>query len=150
MVMPQCSDGVTDMFPAQPWDLKMLEQACMAEYGVAPQPYLVETMYGGKNISAHSNIVFRLNHAHAVHHNCSWHNYIHFPSSNGLLDPWHGGGVLQDVSDTLVAVIIPDGAHHLDLRASQTGDPKSVIQARLTEIGHIMKWINQYDKSTFY
>jgi hypothetical protein len=29
--------------------------------------------------------------------------------SNGLLDPWHGGGVLADVSDTVVSVIIPEG-----------------------------------------
>ena len=35
--------------------------------------------------------------------------------SNGLLDPSHGTGVLQNISDTVVAVIIPEGAHHLDV-----------------------------------
>lgn len=28
--------------------------------------------------------------------------------SNGLLDPWHGGGVMRDVSDTVVSLVIPE------------------------------------------
>lgn len=49
--------------------------------------------YGGRKIDAASNIVF----------------------SNGLLDPWHGTGVLQNISDSVIAIIIPEGAHHLDV-----------------------------------
>lgn len=33
----------------------------------------------------------------------------------GLFDPWSVFGQLEDVSDSVVAVIIPEGAHHLDL-----------------------------------
>jgi hypothetical protein len=40
-----------------------------------------------------------------------------------------------------VTVIIPEGAHHLDLRASNPGDPQSVIDARKTERKYIRKWI---------
>lgn len=54
--------------------------------------------YGGRKIGAASNIVF----------------------SNGLLDPWHGTGVLQNVSDSVVAIIIPEGAHHLDVSSSMS------------------------------
>lgn len=33
----------------------------------------------------------------------------------GLYDPWSVFGVMEDVNDSVVAVIIPEGAHHLDL-----------------------------------
>ena len=63
--------------------------------------------------------------------------------SNGDLDPWSGGGVLQSISDTLVAVVIPDGAHHLDLRAATPEDPPDVTEARILEESYIRKWSSQ-------
>ena len=62
--------------------------------------------------------------------------------SNGLRDPWSSGGVTKNIGD-LVTVLIPEGAHHLDLRASNPLDPKSVIDARNTHKDNIRKWINQ-------
>ena len=144
--MPMCSDGVTDMFELLPWDYEEYKKGCLVRYQVPPQPSLVQLMYGGKNISSHSNIVFR-----SVQHPCSWPvlftpTIVPLPFySNGLLDPWHGGGVLKDISDSLVAVIIPDGAHHYDLRGAQDGDTASVIVARQTELKYIQKWIEEYD-----
>ncbi len=67
-----------------------------------------------------------------------------FCCSNGLLDPWHSGGVLKSISDSLVALIIPDGAHHYDLRGTQDGDTADVIATRQTEIDYIKKWIGEY------
>ena len=64
--------------------------------------------------------------------------------SNGLLDPWSGGGVLHDVSKTLTAIILEKGAHHLDLRASQQNDPPELTKARQREISIITGWIEDY------
>lgn len=59
MVMPMCSDGVHDMFMNNPWNLTAYEEGCMEAFGVKPDPYWVETVYGGKDIVEHSNIIFR-------------------------------------------------------------------------------------------
>ena len=71
------------------------------------------------------------------------HN-LYFVDSNGLLDPWSGGGVTHNLSDTLIAILIKDGAHHLDLRAPHSDDPDSVIEARNMEKSIITGWINDY------
>ena len=57
--MPMCSDGVHDMFMNNTWNFTAYEEGCMKSFGVRPDPYHVERMYGGKDISSHSNIIFR-------------------------------------------------------------------------------------------
>lgn len=47
------------------------------------------------------------------------------------------------MSDTLVAIVIPDGAHHLDLRAATPDDPPDVIKARALEETYIQRWSSQ-------
>lgn len=65
--------------------------------------------------------------------------------SNGVLDPWHGGGVLRSYPDqNITALIIPSGAHHLDLRATNIADPVDIIAARHTEIKIMTQWIKDY------
>ena len=66
--------------------------------------------------------------------------------SNGLLDPWAAGGVTQNITDNLVAVLIEDGAHHLDLRHKNPLDPPSVTQAREIEKFYIAKWIKEHNE----
>ena len=41
------------------------------------------------------------------------------------------------------AVIIPEGAHHLDLMFSHPDDPPSVTNARQMELKAIASWIKQ-------
>ena len=50
---------------------------------------------------------------------------------------------MRSVNPTVVSVIIPKGAHHLDLRGSNPNDPVEVVQARKMEKEHIAKWINE-------
>ena len=51
---------------------------------------------------------------------------------------------MKNVSDSVVAVIIPEGAHHLDLRAADPNDPPSVKAARNIEKQMIKKWIEEF------
>ena len=66
--------------------------------------------------------------------------------SNGMMDPWSGGGVLESLSDSLVAILIPEGAHHLDLRAANPADPPYVRAAREQEQAFITSWLKDYHR----
>lgn len=123
MTLNTAQNGVDDMFYPLPYNLTAVAEACAASYnGVVPRPEWVTTHYGGHNINESTNIVF----------------------SQGSLDPWSGGGVLRNISDTLVAVYIEGGAHHLDLRASNPADPQSVKDARAVEKMWIARWVKQW------
>ncbi|XP_046854459.1 lysosomal Pro-X carboxypeptidase-like [Xenia sp. Carnegie-2017] len=124
MVMPLCANGNDDMFYQFDWDFPAYAKGCEKSYGVKPSLFWAEIQYGGKKISSHSNIVF----------------------SNGDLDPWSGGGITKSISDTLVAVVIKNGAHHLDLRHKNKDDPQSVIDARNLEKKYMKKWIIEWKK----
>jgi lysosomal Pro-X carboxypeptidase len=63
--------------------------------------------------------------------------------SNGALDPWSVFGVTADVSDSVVAVLIPDGAHHLDLMYSTPTDSDDLKAARQTIMAHVARWVGQ-------
>ena len=120
--MPSSSDGVHDMFWPQPWDAQNQSDSCFARFRVRPRPDWVSTYYGGRRaLQRASNIVF----------------------SNGLLDPWSGTGVLEDVSETVVALKLKEGAHHLDLMWSTPDDPAEVVEVRRQELAHIQRWIDE-------
>lgn len=120
--MPFCTNGIDDMFEPRSWNFREYSDDCFKQWGVRPRPTWITTVYGGRNISSHSNIVF----------------------SNGELDPWSGGGVTKDITDTLVAITIPEGAHHLDLRARNAFDPTTVLLARSLEVRHMKQWIRDF------
>ncbi|KAI5699321.1 hypothetical protein M8J75_001095 [Diaphorina citri] len=124
MVMPFCSKD-NDMFEPYPWSFDGFRAECEKTFQVSPNPNIAEKLYGGLRIEAASNIIF----------------------SNGLLDPWSHAGVLHNISSSVVAVVIPEGAHHLDLRAANKDDPESVIQARKYYERTFRKWINEFEIS---
>ena len=47
------------------------------------------------------------------------------------------------MNPTVKAIIIAEGAHHLDLRGANKDDPESVIVARQQEVALIREWLDQ-------
>lgn len=62
----------------------------------------------------------------------------------GEYDPWRIGGILHDISESVVSLFIEEGAHHVDLMFSHAADPPSVTAARRFEEAHIRRWISQH------
>jgi len=124
MIMPMCFDGIADMFEKAPWNETEVIEICQAKWKVKPRVKMADIMYGARELHGASNIIF----------------------SNGLLDPWSSGGILRSVSKSVIALLIPEGAHHLDLRGANEKDPQSVREARQIERKFIKKWIDQYHK----
>eukprot|EP01091_Cochliopodium_minus_P011202 TRINITY_DN3116_c0_g1_i1.p1 TRINITY_DN3116_c0_g1~~TRINITY_DN3116_c0_g1_i1.p1 ORF type:complete len:495 (-),score=111.03 TRINITY_DN3116_c0_g1_i1:45-1499(-) len=123
------TNNVTDMFPPRNWDLQDLTRYCQEKWDVNPRPGWLKTLFGGENINYASNIIF----------------------SNGVLDPWHGGGYLSNVSDSLIAVVIDDSAHHEDLRYPDPScDPPSITAAREQEFQILTNWMKNSKKNKKY
>lgn len=125
--MPMGSNGKQDMFYPAPWNYQTYSDQCFATYGVRPRYDWIFQEFGGLNpkqdFKSHSNIYF----------------------SNGKLDPWMAGGVVETINDSVIARIIEKGAHHLDLRTPEDGDPESVVAARNEELSYLKKWIAEYE-----
>ncbi|GLT81001.1 hypothetical protein SLA2020_524090 [Shorea laevis] len=126
MVIP-IGTGNETMFPPSPFDLSSFESECKRRYGVPPRPHWITSYYGGHDIKFilqrfGSNIIF----------------------SNGLRDPYSSGGVLENISKSIVAVKTKNGSHCLDiLRASKT-DPQWLVEQRATEVRIIKQWLANY------
>ncbi|ELR16807.1 lysosomal ProX carboxypeptidase [Acanthamoeba castellanii str. Neff] len=114
--------GSSGIFPRAAYNLTSDIAQCQQQFGVTLRPNWARIQFGGFNLTSSSNIIF----------------------SNGLLDPWHTSGVLHSLSDSLVAIVIPEAAHHLDLWAPSPEDPVYVQRAREQEAMLIEKWLNEY------
>lgn len=88
--------------------------------------------------------MFLFGYIHYIWRSYEWCNVLNvFFFSNGNLDPWMSGGVTKSLSESLVALMIDGGAHHLDLRYNNEFDPESVIKTRLLEVQYFKQWIKQ-------
>ncbi|KAI5666471.1 hypothetical protein M9H77_16324 [Catharanthus roseus] len=127
MVMPIGRDSNDTMFESEPFDLKDFMDGCNTEYGVVPRPHWITTNYGGHDMKMvlkkfGSNIIF----------------------SNGLRDPYSSAGVLEDLSDSLLAIYTLKGSHCLDLRTPRADDPVWLVTQRKIEADIINGWIATY------
>ncbi|KAF7123486.1 hypothetical protein RHSIM_Rhsim12G0167100 [Rhododendron simsii] len=120
--------GVNDtMFQPDPFNLKQFIESCRSLYGVSPRPHWISTYFGGHDIKLvlrrfASNIIF----------------------SNGLRDPYSSGGVLENLSDTLLAVHTVKGSHCLDILTATKTDPQWLIDQRKVEVKIIEGWFETY------
>ena len=112
------------MFWHRPMNLSAINKHCEVKYGLRPRPTWIADEFQGH--AGASKIVF----------------------SNGLLDPWSSGGVINGTTPNqtetgVVTVILPSGAHHLDLFFSNPADPPDVVKARQFELQMIAAWIKR-------
>ncbi|PPD75859.1 hypothetical protein GOBAR_DD27221 [Gossypium barbadense] len=126
MVIP-IGIGNGTMFQPAPFNLTSFIQHCKTIFGVLPRPHWVTSYYGGHDIKLilqrfGSNIIF----------------------SNGLRDPYSGGGVLENISESILAVKTVNGSHCLDIHAQTASDPEWLVKQRQTEVKIIRGWIAQY------
>ncbi|KAI4300525.1 hypothetical protein L6164_033894 [Bauhinia variegata] len=127
MIMPTGGGNEESIFGASTWEYKSRATYCEAVYGIEPRPFWITTEFGGHSIEVvlkrfGSNIIF----------------------FNGLRDPWSAGGVLKNISDTIIAIVAKEGAHHVDLRFSSEEDPEWLKHVRQQEVDIISSWISQY------
>lgn len=122
LIMP--NNGVQDFFPPSPWNSTAYTDECEQSWGIEPRYDWAMEYFGGFSLDDYqyySNIFF----------------------SNGNLDPWMGGGVTTNISESLISFVIDQGAHHLDLFGPNPADPPSVITAREMETNYIKQWIQE-------
>ena len=132
MVYQMNTNNITDMFPPRIWELSNLTQYCNDKYGVRPNPNWMQIWFP---LNIHNQIV------NGKESDISMSNIIF---SNGLLDPFHGGGYMESPGYGMPAIVIPHGAHHLDLRSANAADPQDVTQARLNETELMRKWLDEH------
>jgi hypothetical protein len=95
-------------------------QHCRRKFDVEPRPgWIPTTSDFGTGPSGASNIVF----------------------TNGDLDPWSAGGVLFNLSSSVLAFTVQGGAHHLDLMWSNPDDGRSVRDVRQAQLRQVRRWV---------
>ncbi|XP_020580076.1 lysosomal Pro-X carboxypeptidase-like [Phalaenopsis equestris] len=128
MVMPIGISNNSTMFEPSPFDLRTLSSICKQLFNVNPRPHWITTEFGGHKIKDvlkrfGSNIIF----------------------SNGLRDPYSSGGVLQKISNSIVALVTAKGSHCLDILGSNDADPEWLISQRNAEVKILENWIEEYN-----
>jgi len=120
------TNNVTDIFPARPWTLSWLSEHCASRFGPnngVPRPRMLADLWGFDRLQevGASHIVF----------------------TNGMTDGWSVGGVTSNLSDTLVAINIEDGAHHSDLShlMPSDADTPAVKAARIDVATLLGTWL---------
>ena len=116
----------TSMFPEREWSMDWLVQHCQTRFQVTPEPRkLVDEWH-------FDDLVGSTNASHIIF-------------TNGLNDGWSVGGILQNLSDTLLSINFENGAHHSDL--SHVGpsdqDTPDIVAGFVTIRNILTTWLNE-------
>ena len=124
------ANNVTDMFIPRAWSLEWLNAHCAARFGARPRPTSLADTWGfsaDRLPLVASRIIF----------------------TNGLMDGWHAGGILANLSDTILSYNMPNGAHHSDLSHEwpSDADTPDVTLTRQLVGDQIAAWLAALDES---
>lgn len=129
-------------YPHTSPDIDAFAKGCMSQFNATLLPNAANTRFGGFRFAdGVSNIIFS-----------NGEKRVSFvlrslqvsDAAAGLLDPWSSLGVRSSLSSTLPAIVIPEAAHHLDLRGPNRDDPPYVQRARAQEAKYIEQWIDEW------
>ena len=113
------------MFPYRKWTLEWLTQHCVDRFNIVPRPYELVNLWKFNDLVGQgaTRILF----------------------TNGFNDIWSAGSYLESLSDSIVAINMPNGAHHSELSHvnAENVDTDDVKQAH-TEITELFaKWLDE-------
>jgi lysosomal Pro-X carboxypeptidase len=117
------TSGDRDMFWPDPFNQSLVDEHCELTWGVKPRSEWIVQEYGGRRLGrGHTNIVF----------------------TSGGFDPQSSMCIANNLSESLTALLIPKGGHHLDLMFSHEADPEGVRAVRKRQMREIERWISEF------
>lgn len=116
----------SSMFPPRPWTMEWLNRHCDSRFGVTPDPYRLVRTWRFDDLRDGANATKIL-------------------FTNGLNDGWSVGGIMSNLSDSLLAINFENGAHHSDLSGNGPSeeDTDDIRQGYGIIRGILSSWINE-------
>jgi hypothetical protein len=118
-------------YPPRKWSLDWLRRHCQDRFGVKPEPYRLAQAWGFDDLQRRGNA-----------------SRILF--TNGLNDGWSVGSILTNLSDSLIALNFPNGAHHSDLsgKGPSDDDTEDIRQGFDTIKSILQRWLGELKSKT--
>jgi pimeloyl-ACP methyl ester carboxylesterase len=91
------------MFPARNWTMEWMTEHCQSRFHVTPEPLKLVNEWHFDDLANAANA-------------------SHILFTNGLNDGWSVGGIMSNLSETLLALNFENGAHHSDLSGTGPSD----------------------------
>ena len=119
------------MFPRRDWKMSWMIDHCMSRFGVVPRPYDMVQKWRFNGTDLVENNVTRI------------------IFTNGLKDGWSVGGIKANLSDSLIALNFPNGAHHSDLsgRGPSDEDTEDIKEGFRTITRILGSWLEEIRSS---